>query len=178
MKRCNVSGMKSQKACIQPKKSCYERLLSDVRVVGSSQCSKTKRLQSQTNKDKKSDISATNHFFFVIWLQILAWLAEIHQKTCLPSFSHKLFRAAKFLAYIYSPNSRSWVTKFTSKWLMMKLNCWKWFVQQQWCSWPPISNNFSDKTLPLRFKGFWKALSRHWLPINLYFMLFFLNLFG
>ena len=45
----------------------------------------------------------------------------------------------------YSPNSGSWVTKCTSKWLMMKLNCCKWFVWQQQCPWPPISNNCSGK---------------------------------
>ena len=43
-------------------------------------------LQLWANKDNKSDISATNHFF-VIWLQIVAQLAEIHWKTCLPHFS-------------------------------------------------------------------------------------------
>ena len=62
---------------------------------------------------------------------------------------------------------------------MMELNCWKWFVWQQRCPWLPISNNFfSGKTLPLRFKGFQKAPSRPWLPINFYFRSFFLNLFS
>ena len=94
----------------------------------------------QTNTT--NPISQQPIIFFVIWFQILAWLAEIRWETCLPSFSHELFRVAIFLAYKYSPNSGSWVTKFTSKWLMMKLNCCKWFVWQQQCPWLPVSNNF------------------------------------
>ena len=138
----------------------------------------TKAFYSHRQTKTTNLISQQLIIFFVIWLQILAGLAEICWKTCLPSFSHKLFRAAIFLAYKYSPNSGSWATKFTSKWLMMKLNCWKWSVWQQWCPWLPISNNFSGKTLPLRFKGFQKALSRPLLPINFYFRPFFLNLFS
>ena len=99
-----------------------------------SQCREFEKNQSDSSQIPVAEWALI--IFLVIWLQILAWLAEIHWKTCLPSFSHKLFRAAKFLAYIYSPNSGFWATKFTSKWLMMKLNCWKWFVWQQQCPWP------------------------------------------
>ena len=137
-----------------------------------------KLVYSRGQTKTTNPISQQLTIFFVIWLQILAQLAEIRRKTCLPSFSHEPFRAAKFLAYKYNPNSGSWVTKFTSKWLMMELNCWKWFVWQQRCPWLPKSNNFSGKTLPLRFKGFRKAPSGPWLPINFYFRSFFLNLFS
>ena len=114
-------------------------------------------VQSWTDKVNKFDISAPRQYFGNIFSE--SWSAH---RNMLKNTPLKFFPWVDVFGLIFGLNIwsqfRSWVTKCTSKWLMMKLNCWKWFAQQQQCPWPPVSKNFSGKLFP------WdsRVSGRHW----------------